>query len=106
VKQAKVAKAAGDYDKALQLLAGASPTDAEAQWLVAWMLAEKGQKDLAKAAFTAFIASAKGGDPRVAQAKAALDRLGSGAAPAAGGMPGGGPPGMGGPKGPAGPGPK
>jgi cytochrome c-type biogenesis protein CcmH/NrfG len=100
VKAAKAAKAAGNYDKALQLLAGASPTDPEAQWLVAWILAEKGQKELATAAFKAFIASAKPTDSRVAKAKAALERLGASAAPAA--APGG-PPGMKGPGAPPAP---
>jgi len=103
---AKAAKAAGDYAKALQLLAAASPTDAEAQWLKAWMLAEQGKAMEAGIAFGAFIAAAKPGDPRVEQAKAALKRLGAAAGVAAAPPGGPGMPGMGGPKGPAGPGPK
>lgn len=78
LKQAKAAKAAGDYTKALQLLAAASPQDAEAQWLKAWMLAEQGKKAEATTAFNAFIAATKATDPRVAEARAALERLGGG----------------------------
>jgi len=78
VKQARAAKAAGDYAKALQLLASASPQDTDAQWLKAWILAEQGKKAEATAAFNAFLATAKPNDARVAEAKAALKRLGAG----------------------------
>jgi hypothetical protein len=106
VKQAKAAKAAGHYDQALGLLAGAQGPDAD--WLKAWMLAEQGQKEQATAAFNAFVGAAKASDPRVAQAKAALKRLGAGAAssskPAAGMVPPlGGKAGGPGPRPPAGP---
>ena len=99
MKQAKAAKAAGDYNKALQALGTA--TSADAAWIRAWILAEQGQKEQAAAAFGAFILAAKPSDPRVGQAKAALQRLAAGAgltaaAPgAAGGLPPGPP---GGPK--------
>jgi hypothetical protein len=107
IGQAKAAKAAGDYDKALQLLAGASTQDAEAQWLKAWMLAEQGKTAEAAVAFGAFTTAAKPNDPRLAEAKAALARLAKAAGVgAATGAAAGGPPGLGGAKAPTGPGPK
>jgi len=96
VKQATAAKHAGDYDKALQILAKAGAQNADAQWVKAWILAEQGKKDQAIAAFNAFIAAAKPSDARVVEAKGALTRLGAGAPPG----PAAGPPGAGGPPGP------
>jgi hypothetical protein len=90
VKQAKAAKAAGNYDQALQALGTA--TSADACWIRAWILAERGQKPQAAAEFGKFVAAAKPNDARVAQAKAALQRLAAGAG-LAGGAPGGLPPG-------------
>jgi hypothetical protein len=90
--QAKQAKASTDYDKGLSLAQEAAkldPGNMDAQWLMAWMYAEKKQNDKAIAAFNAFIAGA-GDDPRVADAKAAVERLGPGEAsgpPAAGPKP-------------------
>lgn len=81
--QARQAKAAADYESAISLArqaADADPGSADAHWLMAWMYAEQGQKDQAVAEFNAFVASA-GGDPRVADAKAALERLGAGGGP-------------------------
>ncbi len=83
--QARQAKASTDYDRAISLAqqaADADPGNADAHWLMAWMYAEQGQKDKAIGEFNAFVAGA-GDDPRVGDAKAALERLG-----AAGGPPG------------------
>ncbi len=84
VAQAKQAKASGNYDNALALAkkaAEADPGNADPHWIMAWIYAEREQKDQAAGEFNAFIAGA-GDDPRVADAKAALERLGP--APAGG----------------------
>jgi hypothetical protein len=84
VAQAKQAKASGDYDNALALAqkaAAADPGNVDPHWIMAWIYAEREQEDQAAGEFNAFIVGA-GDDPRVADAKAALERLGP--APAGG----------------------
>jgi len=84
IAQAKQAKASGNYDDALALAkkaAGAAPGNADPHWIMAWIYAEREQKPQAAGEFNAFIAGA-GNDPRVSDAKAALERLGQ--APAGG----------------------
>lgn len=73
VVQAKAAKDAGEYDKALSLLANV--TGADGLWVKAWVLVAKEQRGEAASAFEAFLAAAKPDDARRAQAQATIQRL-------------------------------
>ena len=90
--QGKYEKAAGNYGAALGLLdqvLATDPTNADALYTEAWILAEQGNVADAQVCFTTFL-GVEGSGKRADEAKAALERL-SAAGGAAGGMMGGAP---------------
>lgn len=101
--QGKYEKAAGNYAQALGLLdqvLATEPSNADALYTKAWILAEQGKAAEAQACFTSFL-GVEGSGNRADEAKTALERLKAAAPPGAGGGAGspGAPPGMGaGPK--------
>jgi len=67
----------GNYDQAAaeyRNLLAADPNNADAHWGLAWVLAEQGKRDQAKAEFEKFI-SMSSDQAKISEAKAAVGRL-------------------------------